>query len=121
MKKIKLGLSLLVTGDIVFDTYEKSLIMKPKNINFVEKIKVMDTAPQKRVELHAHTNMSAMDGINSVKDLINRACLWGHKAIAVTDHGVVQSFPDAMNEVNTQHFISFMPFLFQIYQLLQKY
>ena len=100
LKKIKLGLSLLVTGDIVFDTYEKSLIMKPKNINFVEKIKVMDTAPQKRVELHAHTNMSAMDGINSVKDLINRACLWGHKAIAVTDHGVVQSFPDAMNEVN---------------------
>ena len=100
LKRIKLGLSLLVTGDIVFDTYEKSLTMKPKNINFVEKIKVMDTAIKKRVELHAHTNMSAMDGINPVKDLINRACLWGHKAIAITDHGVVQSFPDAMNEVN---------------------
>ena len=100
LKRIKLGLSLLVTGDIVFDTYEKSLTMKPKNINFVEKIKVMDTAIKKRVELHAHTNMSAMDGINPVKDLINRACLWGHKAIAITDHGVVQSFPDAMNEVS---------------------
>ena len=99
LKRIKLGLSLLVTGDIVFDTYEKSLTMKPKNINFVEKIKVMDTAIKKRVELHAHTNMSAMDGINPVKDLINRACMWGHKAIAITDHGVVQSFPDAMNEV----------------------
>lgn len=100
LKKIKNDSTLLLTGDIVFDTYEKSLVMKPRYINFVNKIEVMDTSPQKRVELHAHSNMSAMDGISPVKDLINRAFKWGHKAIAITDHGVVQSFPDAMNEVN---------------------
>lgn len=60
-----------------------------------------DLSPQKRVELHCHTKMSDMDGVSEVRDIVKRAHDWGHPAIAITDHGVAQSFPDANHYIET--------------------
>ena len=101
LEKLKKGTSILVYGEISEDKYEKEIVMRPKSINFVSKYNIMENAKKKRVELHMHTNMSAMDGINSVSEFIERAHKWGHSAIAITDHGVAQAYPEAMNTVNT--------------------
>ena len=64
-----------------------------------EKETRMDNAQEKRVELHLHTQMSAMDGVSAASDIIAQAVKWGQKAIAITDHGVAQSFPDAIHYI----------------------
>lgn len=93
----KAGKYMLIQGHSQFDNYAKEMIIMARNINLEdEPPERMDTAEEKRVELHLHTQMSMMDGVTSVKEYIKRAIKWGHKAIAITDHGVAQAFPDAM-------------------------
>ena len=91
------GAYVVMNGKAQYDEYAKETVIMASSVAQIEKPPVrQDMAPKKRVELHLHTQMSAMDAVNSVEDLIDRAVYWGHKAIAITDHGVVQSFPDAM-------------------------
>lgn len=85
-----------VEGVNRFDAFDKEQVLNILSINRGKKEdKRMDLAKEKRVELHLHTNMSEMDGMTSVKRLIKTAIEWGHPAIAITDHGVLQSFPEA--------------------------
>ncbi len=97
VEKLKDGKTVLVRGSINMDTYMHTYLINARAVTEIEKIEKQDNAPEKRVELHLHTNMSAMDGMTSAKELVSRAIAWGHKAIAITDHGVVQAFPEACN------------------------
>lgn len=87
--------TVMVTGRYQLDKYTNEYLILPDGIASVLKAEKEDNAPEKRVELHLHTSLSAMDGISSPTALVNRAAKWGHKAIAVTDHGVVQALPEA--------------------------
>lgn len=97
VENLKDGKTVLVRGSINMDTYMHNYLINARAVTEIEKIEKQDNAPEKRVELHLHTNMSAMDGMTSAKELVSRAIAWGHKAIAITDHGVVQAFPEACN------------------------
>ena len=103
VKEIRTGVFLKIRGVTTIDRFDGQLsigsIFGIKKIPDFRKVRV-DTWPEKRVELHCHTKMSDMDGVSDVKDIIKRAKAWGHKAIAITDHGVVQSFPDANHAVS---------------------
>ena len=95
---MKLGAFVKVKGMASMDRFDHELAIS--SVAGVKKIpdftvSRMDTSVQKRVELHCHTKMSDMDGVSEVKDIVKRAYQWGHPAIAITDHGVVQSFPTA--------------------------
>jgi DNA polymerase-3 subunit alpha (Gram-positive type) len=89
------GMAAKVKGTVQFDKYANELVMFADSLCRIEMMERVDQAPVKRVELHAHTHMSNMDAVVSVKRLINTAAKWGHPAIAITDHGVVQAFPEA--------------------------
>ena len=96
--ELKAGAFVKVKGVTVNDTFDRELtiatVIGLKKIPDFTTIR-MDNSVKKRVELHCHTKMSDMDGVTDVKDIIKRAKKWGHRAIAITDHGCVQSFPDA--------------------------
>ena len=93
------GVTLTASGSVGYDKYERDIVLSADGIALTKRIQRMDNAAEKRVELHLHTNMSQMDGITETKKYIQRAAKWGHKAIAVTDHGVLQAFPDAASAV----------------------
>ena len=98
LAELKVGSFMKVKGVTVNDTFDRELTIA--TVIGLKKIpdfttSRMDNSVKKRVELHCHTKMSDMDGVSDVKDIIKRAKKWGHKAIAITDHGCVQSFPDA--------------------------
>ena len=81
---------------MTFDRYDNEMVMQPQAIMAGKKPVRQDTAAEKRVELHLHTNMSSMDALTETGKVVAQAAAWGHRAIAITDHGIVQSFPDAL-------------------------
>ena len=93
--RLKDGMCVKVRGECLYDSYARDLCITVRDLVETEKEEREDTAEEKRVELHMHTNMSTMDALTPVEKLIGRAAKWGHPAVAVTDHGVLQSFPAA--------------------------
>ncbi|NMB98220.1 MAG: PHP domain-containing protein, partial [Clostridiaceae bacterium] len=94
--KLKIGIAVKVRGEAQYDKFSREVVIMASDIVKIEKQKQrVDAAQEKRIELHLHTQMSSMDGITPVEDLVKRAAEWGHKAVAITDHGVVQAYPGA--------------------------
>ncbi|MDD2421098.1 MAG: PHP domain-containing protein, partial [Heliobacteriaceae bacterium] len=93
--RLKDGVGVKVRGSFQHDRYLQELVVQAKDINLAPVTFRTDDAPEKRMELHAHTKMSTLDAVVTAKDLVARAAAWGHPAIAITDHGVVQAFPEA--------------------------
>ncbi|MFR2019448.1 MAG: PHP domain-containing protein [Christensenellales bacterium] len=104
---VKEGKWFAVRGDVKMDSFEHGLVMMVNDIDGREKPMRQDTAERKRIELHMHTNMSEMDAVSSASDLIKRAAQWGHPAVAITDHGVVQAFPEAFGAAKRTRSSSF--------------
>lgn len=98
---LKPGMRVRVSGIASYDKYDREINIRPKNLMKIERQKPIDRAPEKRVELHMHSTMSAMDAVNKASDMVKRAYEWGHPAVAITDHGVAQAFPEVMNTVES--------------------
>lgn len=95
-KQIKAGLWCRVRGNVQRDNFKNDLVLQLTDLIEIPTQNVReDKSDEKRVEFHAHTNMSQMDAIPSASSLVAQAAKWGHKAIAITDHGGLQSFPEA--------------------------
>ncbi|MEE0988454.1 MAG: PolC-type DNA polymerase III [Kandleria vitulina] len=93
-----------VKGQVEYDKFSQEQIIMARDIEIIPSPKEReDQAKEKRVELHMHSNMSTLDGMNPVADYIKQAAKWGHKAVAVTDHGNVQSFPDAQSAAKSNN------------------
>ena len=91
---LKNGACVIVNGDYSYDSWSRDFVLDVKALATIKKYEETDDYEgEKRVELHCHTNMSAKDAVASAGDIINRAYKWGHKAVAITDHGVVQAYP----------------------------
>lgn len=92
---IETGNYIRVAGPVRYDNFVRETVLFIDSFLKVPRPERQDNADKKRIELHAHTKMSAMDGLTDIAALIKRAATWGHPAIAITDHGCVQAFPDA--------------------------
>ncbi len=92
--EVKPGDHLVVQGEIIYSKYDDDMVLDPRNIMKSKRIIRPDNAPEKRVELHLHTRFSALDALTDPAAVVKRAAYWGMPAIAVTDHGVAQAFPD---------------------------
>ncbi len=101
------GSALLIKGDLVMDQFLKENIIMAKDIEMIQRTPKKDESKDKRVELHLHTQMSSMDGMTNISRIVERAAEWGHKAIALTDHGVLQGFPEAM-QASKEHGIKIL-------------
>ncbi|PTM58967.1 DNA polymerase III catalytic subunit PolC type [Desmospora activa DSM 45169] len=97
LTRIKDGMWVALRGSVQYDTFARDLVVMANDIREVKPYKRMDTADEKRVELHLHTAMSAMDGVYDPGEMVKRAAEWGHPAVAITDHGVLQAYPDAFS------------------------
>ncbi|PLT34177.1 PolC-type DNA polymerase III [Bacillus sp. V5-8f] len=97
LSRVKKGMWVRAQGSIQNDTFVRDLVMIANDINEISKVGRVDKAPEgeKRVELHLHTPMSQMDAVTPVSAMVAQAKKWGHTAVAITDHAVVQSFPEA--------------------------
>ena len=100
--QIKVGMNVKLRGECMYDNFARELSISVRDMVPMERIERQDTAEEKRIELHMHTNMSNMDALTPAGDLIKRAIEWGHPAVAITDHGVVQAFPAAFNAARKQ-------------------
>lgn len=97
---LKIGDFVKIKGNAEWDTYENIVVVMAQDIEKGTVKKRVDTCERKRVELHAHSKMSAMDGLNEIKDMVRTHEEWGHRAMALTDHGVVQGFPEASHSLS---------------------
>ena len=95
IKTLKPGQWIGVDGECQYDSFSNDMVLRAMGIVTQEPVLRQDNAEEKRVELHMHTQMSAMDCVASVESLLKTAKRWGHPAVAITDHGVVQAFPEA--------------------------
>lgn len=93
--QLSVGKCIAVSGMVEYDKYEDDIVLQASAIATAKKKKTVDNSQDKRVELHLHTKMSSMDATNDIGDFVKRAAEWGHKAIAITDHGNVQAYPQA--------------------------
>ncbi len=93
------GKAIIASGKFQFDQFTKSLNFRPDSMASIKLKSREDKAEQKRVELHMHTNMSDMDATTPAGELVKQANAWGHRAVAITDHGNLQSYPEAMNTI----------------------
>ena len=94
--KIKDGASIMLRGILQMDKFDNALVIKPLGIAMIKRIMRTDNAEEKRVELHLHTTLSTMDSTFSPEDVVKTISRFGHKAVAVTDHGNLQAFPEIM-------------------------
>ncbi len=100
---LKDGKWVKVRGKYTHDSYSSQMVLMVQDVMPAEKPVREDTAAEKRVELHMHTSFSSMDACASPAELIKQAAAWGHKAVAITDHGVVQAFPEAFDAARKNH------------------